>query len=140
MAMTSFNQSKHNEKPIKIRRFDETVFTDMLTVMSGILIKEFPAQDYNLTPALKDIVTLMARDTGLNNIDQLMSYRAKYSDLLKKRFGVEFATGLTAFGHDFEELLKQHNVPQNDRVFCGMLDTFITVVAKTYGTNKATKG
>jgi len=138
--MTSFNQSKHNEKPIKIRRFNETVFTDMLTEMSGVLVKEFPAHDYNLTPTLQDLVTMMVRDTGLNNLEQLMSYRVKYSDLLKKRYGVEFATGLNEFGHDFEKLLKQHNVPQNIRVFCGMLDTFITVVADVYGTNKALKG
>jgi len=111
--------------------FNEIVFTEMMIKVSDAIVKDYPDQDYSQTDITLHSAQMIVDHFGLTgkHLNQFLNYRVKYEASIKRRFGVDLATGVSAFGQDQEAVLKQHNAPQRTRVFCGMLDTLIAVIA-----------
>jgi hypothetical protein len=123
------------KKQVQRVKFNEVMFAEMLMKVSGALIDQYSDQDYTQTEITDNAARAIANHLKFSNLhlNQLLEFRVRIENVLKRKYNVEMAAGVEAFCQDQEAVLKQHNVPQKARVFHGLLDTLIAVVAMRVG-------
>ena len=111
--------------------------TEMLDKMAQVMIKHDPEQDYNQTQMSLDIAKQIVGHYKIgSNFQDMLVFRENFEQGIKRTFGIELATGPSAFLQDQQTAMIQAGVPQQIRVMSGLLDTLITVIAMRSGAVK----
>jgi len=135
--MNRFERRAAKSKSNRARNLNGTAIMDALGAVAHILI-ERANHDYNQTNNSLESMRFLIQQSNLQRMhyEQLLTIREQFEEAIGRKYAFDFPQGLMSMMFDIEEMLKTHDVPQNVRVMCGLLDTLIGELGQNVGALK----
>jgi hypothetical protein len=132
--MNRFERRAAKSKSNRARNLNHTVIMDALGAVAHILIDR-ANHDYNQTNDSLESMRFLIQQNNLQHMhyEQLLVIREQFEQSIGRKYAFDFPQGPMSMMFDIEEMLKNHNVPQNVRVICGLLDTLIGELGQRVG-------
>jgi hypothetical protein len=125
-----------------MRKLNESVLKMSINEIAEFAVRENPEHGFNETLITKVGVALLAEKLGASpkHIKQFVKFRDANDRRIKKAYGYVPADGMSYMMSDPEKDLIEANVPQIERVKCGIIESFGSRVFVTQETKKVPDG